>query len=138
MIPQIPNCMNSVRTLKIHQDGAAPRHKRPTSITRGQPLITRCARGYKRPTTEYNNNKSSPTTLKVMQWNANGLMRKTTELELQTTQPTNGGVVTTDTSCCVNCVEPFRPHQWGPDLPFLGMPPMWTRWMAGAAAHKSG
>ena len=26
----------------------------------------------------------------------------------------------------------------GPDLPFLGMPAMWTRWMTGAAAHNSG
>ena len=31
-----------------------------------------------------------------------------------------------------------RPQQWGPDLPFLGMPAMRTRWMAGAVAHKSG
>ena len=68
-------------TLKIHQDGAAPGHHRPTSTTGGQPLIARCTRGYNRPTTEYNNNKSSQTTLKVMQWNAEGLMRKKRELE---------------------------------------------------------
>ena len=30
------------------------------------------------------------------------------------------------------------PSNGGPDLPFLGMPAMRTRWMAGAAAHKSG
>ena len=58
---------------------------------------------------------------------------------LQTTQPTSGGAVTADKNCCANCVEPSRPQQWGPDLPFfLGMPAMRTRWMAGAAAHKSG
>ena len=57
---------------------------------------------------------------------------------LQTTQPTSGGAVTADSSCCAICVEPPRPQQWGPDLPFLGMPAMRTRWMAGAAAHKSG
>ena len=53
---------------------------RPTSTTGGQSLIARCTRGYKRPTTEYNN-KSSQAALKVMQWNAEGLMRKKTELE---------------------------------------------------------
>ena len=57
---------------------------------------------------------------------------------LQTTQPTRGGAVTADSSCCANCVEPPRPEQWGPDLPFLGMAVMRTRWMAGAVAHKSG
>ena len=39
---------------------------------------------------------------------------------LQTTQPTSGGAVTADSSCCANCVEPPRPQQWGPDLPFFG------------------
>ena len=58
---------------------------------------------------------------------------------LQTTQPTSGGAVTADSSCCANGVEPPRPQQWGPDLPgFFGMPAMQTRWMTGAAAHKSG
>ena len=57
---------------------------------------------------------------------------------LQTTQPTSGVAVTADSSCCANCVEPPRPHHWGPDLPFLCMSAMMTRWMAGAAAHKSG
>ena len=38
---------------------------------------------------------------------------------LQTTQPTSGGAVTADTSCCANCVEPSRPQQWGTDLPFF-------------------
>ena len=50
---------------------------------------------------------------------------------LQTTQPTSGGAVTVDSSCCANCVEPPRPQQWGPDLPFFGH----ADWMAGAAAH---
>ena len=27
---------------------------------------------------------------------------------------------TANSSCCANCVEPPRPHQWGPDLPFFG------------------
>ena len=39
---------------------------------------------------------------------------------LQTTQPTSGGAVTADSSCCANCVEPPCPQQWGPDLPFFG------------------
>ena len=30
---------------------------------------------------------------------------------LQTTQPTSGGAVTADSSCCANCVEPPRPQQ---------------------------
>ena len=34
---------------------------------------------------------------------------------LQTTQPTSGGAVTANSSCCANCVEPPRP-----DLPFFG------------------
>ena len=44
----------------------------------------------------------------------------TTPLWLQTTQPTSGGAVTVVSSCCTNCVEPPRPQQWGPDLPFFG------------------
>ena len=39
---------------------------------------------------------------------------------LQTTQPTSGGAVTANSNCCANCVEPSRPQQWGPDLPFFG------------------
>ena len=31
-----------------------------------------------------------------------------------------GGAVTANSSCCANCVEPFRSEQWAPDLPFLG------------------
>ena len=38
----------------------------------------------------------------------------------QTTQPTRGGAVTADSSCCANCVESPRPQKWGPDLPFFG------------------
>ena len=41
-------------------------------------------------------------------------------IRLQTTQPTSGGAVTADKNCCANCVEPSRPQQWGPDLPFFG------------------
>ena len=36
------------------------------------------------------------------------------------TQPTSGGAVTADSSCCANCVKPHRLQQWGPDLPFFG------------------
>ena len=64
--------------------------------------------------------------------------KQTQDWRLQMTQPTSGGAVTVVSSCCANCVEPPRPQQWGPDLPFLGMPATRTRWMAGAAAHKSG
>ena len=39
---------------------------------------------------------------------------------LQTTQPTSAGAVTANSSCCANCIEPPRPQQWGPDLPFFG------------------
>ena len=39
---------------------------------------------------------------------------------LQTTQPTSGGAVTADSSCCANCVKLSRPQQWGSDLPFFG------------------
>ena len=56
IITQIPNCMN----------GAAPGLNRPTSTIGGQPLIARGTMGYKRSTTEYNN-KSSQTTLKLME-----------------------------------------------------------------------
>ena len=41
-------------------------------------------------------------------------------IRLQTTQPTSGGAVTVVSSSCANCVEPPRPQQWGPDLPFFG------------------
>ena len=41
-------------------------------------------------------------------------------IEQQMTQPTSGGAVTVVSSCCANCVEPPRPQQWGPDLPFFG------------------
>ena len=82
MISQLPNCMNGARTLRIHQDGAAPGLNRPTSTTGGQPLIARCIRGYKRPTTEYNNT-SSHATLKVLQWNTKGLIRKKLNLNTE-------------------------------------------------------
>ena len=63
------------------------------------------------------------------------------KLWLQTTQPTSGGAVTVVSSFCANCVEPPRPQQWLPDLPFFGhaghAAPL-DGWMAGAAAHKSG
>ena len=54
------------------------------------------------------------------------------------TQPTSDGAVTAVTNCCANCIEPSRPQQWVPNLPFFGKSAMRTRWMAGAASHKSG
>ena len=39
---------------------------------------------------------------------------------------------------CAHCVNPYRPQQWKPDLPFLDKPDMQTRLMAGTAPHKSG
>ena len=47
---------------------------------------------------------------------------------LQTTQPTNGGAVTAAINCCANCVEPSRPQQCGPDIPFLASRP--CGWLA--------
>ena len=41
-------------------------------------------------------------------------------IEEKKTQPTSGGAVTADSICCANCVEPSRPQQCGPDLPFFG------------------
>ena len=48
------------------------------------------------------------------------IKQKKTIIRLQTTQPTSGGAVTADSSCCAICVEPPRPQQWGPDLQFFG------------------
>ena len=59
---------------------------------------------------KYNNNYSKKSTIRWKNINA----------RLQTTQPTSGGAVTVVSSCCANCVEPPRPQQWGPDLPFFG------------------
>ena len=79
MITQIRNtCSNGARTLKIHQDGAAPGLNSPTLATGGQPLMSRGTRGHKSTTTVYNQQQT--TTLKIMQWNAEGLVKKKTEL----------------------------------------------------------
>ena len=75
MITQMKyNCLNGARTSKIHQDGAAPGLNRLTSATGGQPFMSRGTRGHKSTTTVYN-------FLKIMQWNAEGLVKKKTELE---------------------------------------------------------
>ena len=63
---------------------------------------------------------------------------KKNQHELQTTQPTSGAAVTANKNCCANGVKPSRPSNGSPIYRFLGMPAMRTRWMAGAAAHKSG
>ena len=58
---------------------------------------------------------------------------------LQTTQPTSGGAITANSSCCANCGRTSPPPAVGARFTvFLGMPAMRTRWMAGAVAHKSG
>ena len=54
---------------------------------------------------------------------------------LQTTQPTSGGAVTANSSCCANCVEPPRPSNGGPIYRFWACPPCGP---AGAVAHKRG
>ena len=56
MITQIRNtCSNGARTLKIHQDGAAPELNRLTLATGGQlALMSRGTRGHKSTTTVYN------------------------------------------------------------------------------------
>ena len=66
---------------------------------------------------------------------------------LETTQPTNGGAVTAYKrwSChsglklqCKLCRTFPPPAMGGPIYRFWGMPAMRTRWMAGAAVHKTG
>ena len=75
MITQMKdNCLNGARTSKIHQDGAAPGLNCLTSATGGQPFMSRGTRGHKSTTTVYN-------FLKIMQWNAEGLVKKKTELQ---------------------------------------------------------
>ena len=71
-------CMNGARTSRIHQDGAAPGRRRPTLATGGQAFVSRRTRISKSYTTEYN---KTNTQLKIMQWNAEGVIRKKTELE---------------------------------------------------------
>ena len=71
-------CMNGARTSRIHQNGAAPGRKRPTLATGGQTFVSRRTRGPKSNTTEYN---KANTQLKIMQWNAEGVIRRKTELE---------------------------------------------------------
>ena len=71
-------CMNGARTSRIHQDGAAPDRQRPTLATGGQTFVSRRTRGPKSNTTEYN---KANTQLKIMQWNAEGVIRKKTEIE---------------------------------------------------------
>ena len=65
---------------------------------------------------------TSPDVMKVNLLMIDDLMHEMNEVvaRLQTTQPTSGGAVTADSSCCATCVEPTRPQQWGPDLPFFG------------------
>ena len=64
--------------MKIHQDGAASGLNSPTLATGGQPLMSRGTRGRKSTTTVYN--QLQTTTLKILQWNAEGLVKTKTEL----------------------------------------------------------
>ena len=70
--------MNGARTWAIHQDGAAPGRQSPTLSIRCQTCVSRRTRGPKSNTTEYN---KANTQLKIMQWNAEGVIRKKAELE---------------------------------------------------------
>ena len=70
-------CINGARTSMIHQDGAAP-GRRPPTLAGGQTFESRRTMGPKSNTTEYN---KANTQLKIMQWNAEGVIRKKTELE---------------------------------------------------------
>ena len=80
MITQIRNtCSNGACTLKIHQDGAALGLNRPTLASGGQPLMSQGTRGHKSTTTVYTQLQTM--TLKIMQWNTEGLVKKKTELE---------------------------------------------------------
>ena len=79
MITQIKQyCMNGARTSRIHQVGAAPGRQRSTLSTGGQTFVSLRTRGPKSNTTEYN---KANTQHKIMQWNADGVIRKKTELE---------------------------------------------------------
>ena len=71
-------CKNGARSTRIHQDGAAPGRQRPTLATGGQTCVSRRTRGPKSNSTEYN---KANTQFKIMQWNAEGVIRKKTELE---------------------------------------------------------
>ena len=52
-------------------------------------------------------------------------------------QPTRGWTVAAQRS--TNCTHSSCPPQWGTvSSVFLGRPVKWTRWLAGAAAIKSG
>ena len=66
-------CMNGARTSRIHQDGAVPGRQRPTLATGGQTFVSRRTRGPKSNTTEYN---KANTQLKIMQWNAEGVLER--------------------------------------------------------------
>ena len=70
--------MNGARTSRIHQDGATSGKRRPTLATRGIAFVSRRTRGPKSNTTEYN---KANTQLKIMQWNAEEVIRKKIELE---------------------------------------------------------
>ena len=63
---------------RVSQQGAVPGRRRPTLATGGQTIVSRRARGPKSNTTEYN---KANTQLKIMEWNAEGVIRMKTELE---------------------------------------------------------
>ena len=81
MITQMKyNCLNGARTSKIHQDGAAPGLNRPTSATGGQPFTSRGTTGHKSTTTGAFDATTVYNFLKIMHWNAEGIVKKKIEL----------------------------------------------------------
>ena len=73
----------------------------------------------------------------VVYQDVNLIIRRTSQnVRLQMKQPTSGGAVTSETNRYVNYVE--TANNGGPNYSFFYKPAMQTRWMAGAAPHKSG
>ena len=68
-----------------------------------------------------------------MGWNGRGVMDGSKRHSLQAVELSQWS------QAAVQIVSnPLAPSNGGPIYRFLGMPAMRTRWMAGAAAHKSG
>ena len=68
----------------------------------------------------------------------NGVIKNLTyDMRLHTTQATSNRAVTAVTNCCANFVESTTPSNGGLIYRFCASRPMRTRWMVGAAPHKS-
>ena len=72
----------------------------------------------------------SPITQREDEHDLKGMPMNKSPGRLHTTQPTHGRAVTAVTYCCANCVEPSRPQQLAPDLPFF--------WQSGHADPLNG